>query len=84
MGVGNALFAQSADDGALPALYAATVPDLPGGSYIGPDGPGELRGHPRPVGSSGASHDRRVQRELWELSERMTGNRFPFPNALSE
>jgi NAD(P)-dependent dehydrogenase (short-subunit alcohol dehydrogenase family) len=78
MGLGNALFAQTATAGALPSLYAATVSDLPGGSYIGPDGPGELRGHPRPVGSSAASHDRRVQRELWELSERMTTTRFPF------
>jgi NAD(P)-dependent dehydrogenase (short-subunit alcohol dehydrogenase family) len=68
----NVLMGQPAEMGALPALYAATVPDLPGGSYIGPDGPGEMRGHPRPVGSSGASHDRRVQADLWTLSERLT------------
>jgi NAD(P)-dependent dehydrogenase (short-subunit alcohol dehydrogenase family) len=78
MVVGNRLFGQSAATGALPALYAATVPDLPGGGYFGPGGPGELRGHPRQVGSSRASHDRRVQRELWAASEALTGFRFDF------
>ena len=24
--------------GALPALYAATKPDVPGGAFVGPDG----------------------------------------------
>jgi NAD(P)-dependent dehydrogenase (short-subunit alcohol dehydrogenase family) len=68
--------AQSAEMGALPELYAATVADLPGGSYIGPGGPGEMRGYPRPVGSTGASHDRVVQRELWTASEHLTGVHF--------
>ena len=74
MGLANRLpfVAQPAAMGALPTLYAATVPDLPGGSYIGPDGIGEMGGHPRPVGSSGASHDRAVARHLWELCERLT------------
>ena len=78
MGLGNTVFAQSAEMGALPELCAAAVPDLPGGSYLGPGGPGETRGHPRPVGSSGASHDRDVQRSLWEASERLTGVTFAF------
>src|SRR5206468_5732363 len=38
MAVTNLLVAQSAEQGALPSLYAATVADLPGGSFIGPDG----------------------------------------------
>ena len=54
--------------GALPTLYAATVPDLPGASYLGPDGLGQVRGYPRQVGSSAASRDRRVQSGLWDLS----------------
>jgi NAD(P)-dependent dehydrogenase (short-subunit alcohol dehydrogenase family) len=69
------LVAQAAEMGALPTLYAATVPDLPGASYLGPDGLGQVRGYPRQVGSSAASHDRRAQCELWELSERLTGVR---------
>jgi NAD(P)-dependent dehydrogenase (short-subunit alcohol dehydrogenase family) len=42
MAVTNRLFAQSDAMGALPTLYAATQ-DLPGGSYVPPDGTGEAR-----------------------------------------
>ena len=76
MAVLNKVAAQSAEMGALPTLYAATVPDLPGASYLGPDGPGQMRGYPRQVGSNGASHDRQAQRDLWTLSETLTGTRF--------
>jgi NAD(P)-dependent dehydrogenase (short-subunit alcohol dehydrogenase family) len=79
MGLANKVIAQSAEMGALPTLYAATVPDLPGGAFVGPGGPGELRGFPIPVGSSTASHDREVQRKLWELSEELTGVSFALP-----
>ncbi|HEY8319811.1 MAG TPA: oxidoreductase [Amnibacterium sp.] len=64
---------QSAEGGALPTLYAATVRDLPGGSYIGPDGLGEVRGAPVIVGSTKASHNRDVQRLLTSEAERLTG-----------
>ncbi|MDN5919876.1 MAG: oxidoreductase, partial [Pseudonocardia sp.] len=74
---GTRLFGQSAEAGALPTLYAATVPDLPGGMYIGPDGIGEITGSPRPVGSGAASHDRDVRRRLWDLSEELTKISFP-------
>jgi NAD(P)-dependent dehydrogenase (short-subunit alcohol dehydrogenase family) len=73
MAIGNRFVAQSADKGALPALYAATVPDLVGGSFVGPDGFRELRGHPRLVGSSKASKDETVAAGLWTLSEKLTG-----------
>ena len=72
-------FAQSAEAGAQPTLYAATAPDVPGGSYTGPSGPGEMTGPPRIVGSSGASHDRATQRGLWDLAERLTGVAFSLP-----
>ncbi|MDQ2708558.1 MAG: oxidoreductase [Actinomycetota bacterium] len=78
MQLGGFLFSQSAAMGALPTLYAATVADLPGGSYIGPDGIGERTGHPRPVGSTKTSHDREVQRALWEASEQLTAVKFEF------
>ena len=76
MRVGNTLLAQNASMGALPTLYAATQ-DLPGNAYIGPDGIGEMRGHPTPVGRSGAALDAETGRRLWELSESLTGVRFP-------
>ena len=74
----NPLVAQSAAMGALPVLFAATVEDLPGSTYIGPDGPGEVRGHPRPVGASRRARDPEVARRLWEVSERLTGVGFDF------
>ncbi len=73
MGLANKVVAQGPEMGALPTLYAATVPDLPGGSYIGPDGWGETTGHPVPVGSTPASHDREVQRRLWDKAVELTG-----------
>ena len=76
MTVGNALIAQSEEMGALPTLYAATEPGLPGGTYAGPDGIGEQRGHPHVVSPSGAARDEAVARRLWEVSEEMTGVRF--------
>jgi NAD(P)-dependent dehydrogenase (short-subunit alcohol dehydrogenase family) len=74
----NRLVAQSAGMGALPLLFAATVEDLPGGTYIGPDGPAEARGHPRPVSPSPQAEDAEVARRLWEVSEALTGVSFDF------
>ena len=74
----NRLVAQSAGMGALPILFAATVEDLPGGTYVGPDGRSEARGHPRPVSSSARAEDPEVARRLWEVSEAMTGVSFDF------
>ena len=42
--IANSFFAQSPYMGALPTLYAATSPDVTGGSYYGPDGFMEIRG----------------------------------------
>jgi NAD(P)-dependent dehydrogenase (short-subunit alcohol dehydrogenase family) len=64
---------QDAAAGAQPTLYAATAPDLPGGSYVGPSGPMEQTGPPRIVGSSAASRDLDTQRDLWDLAVRLTG-----------
>ena len=77
MRVGNLVFAQSDAAGALPTLYAATM-DIPGGAYVGPDGRGESRGHPRLVGASKAATDLETARRLWEISEELTGVRLTF------
>ncbi|MFJ9430406.1 oxidoreductase [Streptomyces sp. NPDC101490] len=71
--------AQPPEQGALPQLYAATAPDAKGGEFIGPDGFGELRGGPTRVRLSTAAADPLTGRRLWELSERLTGVRFPLP-----
>jgi NAD(P)-dependent dehydrogenase (short-subunit alcohol dehydrogenase family) len=72
----NLVIAQSEEMGALPTLYAATQ-DIPGGSYVGPDGIGEQRGHPKLVGRSSAARDEEKAKGLWELSEELTGVSFP-------
>lgn len=69
------LLAQSSEQGALPSLFAATR-DIPGGSYVGPDGRRELHGHPRLVGRSAEASDPGVAQRLWEVSEELTGVRF--------
>jgi len=73
----NRVIAQDDEHGAWPTLYAATTAALPGGSYVGPDGFMELRGHPKRVPSSGRAKDREAARRLWALSEDLTGVRFP-------
>jgi NAD(P)-dependent dehydrogenase (short-subunit alcohol dehydrogenase family) len=65
--------------GALPTLYAATVPDLPGGSFVGPDGFLEQRGHPKVVRAIGRAYDEDAWRRLWEVSEELTGVHYQFP-----
>lgn len=61
-----------AEHGALPTLYAATQ-DVPGGSYIGPDGLGHLRGYPEIQQPSKRAQDPQMARQLWDLSARLTG-----------
>ena len=75
-GIGNRLLAQDEDGGALPTLYAATA-DVPGDSFAGPGGFMEQRGAPKLVGRSAAARDADVARRLWDVSEELTGVRFP-------
>jgi NAD(P)-dependent dehydrogenase (short-subunit alcohol dehydrogenase family) len=76
MRASNLIMAQSADMGALPVLYAATYPGLEGGSYVGPDGIGEFRGHPHLVSPNRAARDEDVAARLWAVSEELTGVSF--------
>ena len=76
MAAGNRFVAQDNRAGALPTLYAATQ-DLPGASYVGPDGLGEMRGAPTLVGRSAAASDPVSAVRLWAASEELTGVTFP-------
>jgi NAD(P)-dependent dehydrogenase (short-subunit alcohol dehydrogenase family) len=71
----NRVYAQSAERGAAPTLYAATA-DIPGGSFVGPDGFQEMRGEPRIVKSTRAARDPETALRLWALSEQLTGVHF--------
>src|SRR4051794_21774367 len=71
--LGNRLFAQSDAEGALPALYAATMPDVTGGEYFGPDGHSGARGYPTRAQTSGSARDPELAARLWAVSEELTG-----------
>jgi NAD(P)-dependent dehydrogenase (short-subunit alcohol dehydrogenase family) len=73
MAIGNRLLAQSPQMGALPTLFAASVPDVTGGAFYGPDGFMQQVGYPRRVGSSSASRNEQVAAALWDASEKLTG-----------
>jgi NAD(P)-dependent dehydrogenase (short-subunit alcohol dehydrogenase family) len=73
---GNRLFAQSDAQGALPALYAATMPDVIGGEYFGPDGRSGMRGYPTRAQTSKSARNPELAERLWTVSEELTGVRY--------
>ncbi|GAB3856827.1 SDR family NAD(P)-dependent oxidoreductase [Nocardioides maradonensis] len=72
----NRAISQSAEAGAWPTLMAATA-DLPGDTYCGPGGPGEVAGPPKVVGRTRMARDASAARRLWEISEGATGIAYP-------
>ncbi len=73
---GHRLVGMEAWEGALPVLHAATM-DVPGNTYVGPHGRGELKGWPAPARRAPQSLDPDLARRLWERSEELTGTSFP-------
>jgi hypothetical protein len=76
--VANAVIAQSAEQGALPLLYAATATDVEGGTYYGPSGFMDMRGSPERQESNEESHDEADAARLWDVSEKLTGVEYDF------
>jgi hypothetical protein len=72
----NRLVAQSEEKGALPSLYAATASGAGQGEFFGPAGFLRLWGRPAPEKPNQALVNDIVARELWILSEELTGIRF--------
>jgi len=76
-GPANALFAQSADRGALPTVLAAAGKEAVSAGFYGPQKFGEARG---PVGDAKiAEHakDRDAMEKLWTRSEDLVGEPWP-------
>jgi NAD(P)-dependent dehydrogenase (short-subunit alcohol dehydrogenase family) len=71
------IVAQPAHKGALPTLCAATSPDLKGGEYIGPDGPGNRKGNPVQTTEASQLFNKEIAARLWEVSEELTGLKYP-------
>ncbi len=59
--------------GALPQLYAAVALDVQGDDYYGPEGLGELRGHPEKVGRTSKAKSVEDAGRLWDVSGELTG-----------
>ena len=70
------VFTQSATAGARPTLYAATVAEP--GSYTGPGRFGETRGPIGPAKLLPLAKDEALARQLWQVSEEMTGLHYPW------
>jgi NAD(P)-dependent dehydrogenase (short-subunit alcohol dehydrogenase family) len=71
------VFGQDGAKGALPGLYAATMPDVRGGQYWGPDGFMEIRGMPALAKPSAHALDQAVWQRLWTVSEELTEVVYP-------
>ncbi|MFC8196329.1 oxidoreductase [Streptomyces sp. NPDC060006] len=72
METGNRFFAQSAEAGALPTLYAATAPGVRPDSFTGPSFLG-WRGSPAKSWRAKWTLNDTAGQRLWEESERLTG-----------
>lgn len=74
----NALLAQAREIGCYPGVFAATASEAQSGGYYGPGGFLEMRGrHPVPAFVRGLAKDRDLAEKLWDISEALTGVRYP-------
>ena len=73
VGLGNRLFAQTAEEGAAPTVAAATWPGVRNGDYYGPDGWFQMRGAPALVPTSQRARDVAQAEGLWTRSVELTG-----------
>ena len=72
----NPILGQSPEMGALPILYAVTSLEIRGGDYIGPNGLFGLHGYSHRAVSSRGSKNQGLAKNLWEISEELTGIQF--------
>lgn len=76
------LLGQSAEQGALCSMYAATA-DLPAGSYIGPDGSSNLKGSPTVLQPSANARDLTQAAKVWDFAASATAD-HPADSATAE
>jgi NAD(P)-dependent dehydrogenase (short-subunit alcohol dehydrogenase family) len=67
---------QSAAEGALPTLFAATSPQAKPSGYYGPNGFYELRGPPSQAKIMPQAQDAAAAARLWDVSAELTGVSF--------
>ncbi|KAA0074886.1 SDR family NAD(P)-dependent oxidoreductase [Mycolicibacterium sp. P9-64] len=74
--LGLRIFGNSESAGALSQLYAATMPDVRNGDYLGPNRLFGVRGPVRRSPQSKAARNETVAKRLWEKSVELTGARY--------
>jgi hypothetical protein len=74
--VASSMLSQSAAQGSLPILYAATAPAVKRGGFYGPGGIGEFWGYPQPARLAPQATEQKAALELWQISEQLTGVRY--------
>jgi NAD(P)-dependent dehydrogenase (short-subunit alcohol dehydrogenase family) len=77
MKVLGSFLSHSAAAGALPTLFAATSPEAARTGYYGPNGFYELKGSVAPAKIFPQAKDESVARKLWQVSEQLTGLKWP-------
>jgi protochlorophyllide reductase len=77
--LGDRFIGQPDHMGALPQLYAASMPDVMPDDYWGPDSFREQRGHPTRVGRTSRAQSVADASRLWAMSEELTGVTYPWP-----
>jgi NAD(P)-dependent dehydrogenase (short-subunit alcohol dehydrogenase family) len=80
----GSFMSHSAAAGALPTLYAATAPEAAPNGYYGPNGFYELKGPVAPAKVLPQAKDQAVARKLWEVSEQLTGAKWPASEQTSD
>jgi len=73
----GSFMSHSAAEGAQPTLYAATSANAAPSGYYGPNGFYELKGPVAPAAIFPQAKDEVVAAKLWEVSERLTGVKWP-------
>ena len=68
----GSLFLVDPEQGARTTVFAATA-DVPGGSFVAPDGIRNVRGAPKITSAAETAYDEAVGRDLWALSTALTG-----------
>lgn len=66
----------STESAARPTLLAALDERVTGGQYYGPTGFSEMKGSPGLAKRTDYAKDRNVAQRLWDLSEKLTGQKF--------
>lgn len=75
--LGLGVMVQPVEMGILPALQAVTDVTAEGGTFYGPDGVGHFTGSSAPQRVYRAATDETAASRLWDVSEDLTGVRFP-------